>query len=114
MLQVADSDYPYTSGDAGVQGTCSESGMTKLITVTNYYTLTSEASMASYVLATGTCAVSTLQPTHTRARRQVSLNKRPSPPCGGFSAPHLTAQHDQAPCPSPWTPRSGAPTRAAW
>jgi len=55
--QVGESDYPYTSGAAGVVPACSQSGMTKLITVSNYYTLTSESSMASHALSTGPISV---------------------------------------------------------
>ena len=41
---VSEEDYPYTSGTAGVTGTCDTSldSMTKLITVDNYYTLATE------------------------------------------------------------------------
>jgi C1A family cysteine protease len=56
---VAESDYPYTSGTAGVSGTCDSKLETysKLVTVTDYYTLRTESSMASYALATGPIAI---------------------------------------------------------
>lgn len=57
--QVGESDYPYTSGAAGVVPACDAGlgGMQKLVTVRGYYTLTSEASMASHALSTGPIAV---------------------------------------------------------
>jgi len=56
---VAESDYPYTSGTAGASGTCDSKfeTYTKLVTVTDYYTLRTETSMASYALATGPIAI---------------------------------------------------------
>ena len=55
---VSEDDYPYTSGSAGVTGTCTlSSSMEKLVTVTNYYQLSSESSMAAHALSTGPIAI---------------------------------------------------------
>jgi len=55
---VQETDYPYTSGTSGSTGTCSTSSTTdKVLTVSNYYTLSGESSMASHVVKTGPVAI---------------------------------------------------------
>ena len=55
---VSESDYPYTSGTAGISGTCNTQNLSdKLITVTNYYQLHGETSMAAHCATTGPIAI---------------------------------------------------------
>jgi len=55
---VAESDYPYTSGAAGVTGSCQTQNLSdKLITVTNYYQLHGESSMTAHTATTGPIAI---------------------------------------------------------
>jgi len=51
-----DADYPYTSY-YGKTGTCSSTASKNVVTVSAYYTLKTESSMASYVQATGPLSV---------------------------------------------------------
>lgn len=54
---VQETDYPYSSG-SGTTGTCDSSSITDpVVTVTNYYTLSSESDMASHVVSTGPLAI---------------------------------------------------------
>jgi C1A family cysteine protease len=59
-LELA-SDYPYTSGTAGVTGTCKASSSKAVIKTTGYYTVSSssrgESDMASYVGSKGPLSV---------------------------------------------------------
>jgi len=56
-----ESDYPYTSGAAGVTGTCKASSSKYVVKVTSYHTVSSssagESKMASYVGSTGPLSV---------------------------------------------------------
>eukprot|EP01035_Chromulina_nebulosa_P018338 gene18338-24029_t len=51
-----EADYPYTSY-YGTTGTCSSSSSKSVVTVSNYYTLTTEDSIASYVQSSGPVSI---------------------------------------------------------
>jgi len=53
----ANSDYPYTSGAAGVTGTCSSQANKFLIGVSGYTTISGEGNMAAYMQSTGPLSV---------------------------------------------------------
>lgn len=52
-----EADYPYTSGTAGVTGTCKSTESKMKVSLTGYSTIKSESSMASYVQSTGPLSV---------------------------------------------------------
>mmetsp|Transcript_81175 Transcript_81175/g.161929 ORF Transcript_81175/g.161929 Transcript_81175/m.161929 type:complete len:267 (-) Transcript_81175:78-878(-) len=56
-----DADYPYTSGTAGVTGSCKADAVENVVKITGYHTVSSSASgestMASYVGATGPLSI---------------------------------------------------------
>jgi Papain family cysteine protease len=52
-----DAVYPYTSGSAGVTGTCVSSASKMVIRLTGYTKVTGESAMASYVLGTGPLSI---------------------------------------------------------
>jgi len=56
-----DSSYPYTSGKVGITGSCTASSKLYVVTITGYTTVSSsasgEATMASYVAATGPLSI---------------------------------------------------------
>jgi C1A family cysteine protease len=52
-----DAVYPYTSGSAGVTGTCASSTSKMVIRLTGYTKVTGESAMASYVLGTGPLSI---------------------------------------------------------
>jgi hypothetical protein len=54
---VQESDYPYTSGTTAQTGSCTGDLSDKVLTVSNYYTLSGESSMAAHMTATGPIAI---------------------------------------------------------
>jgi len=54
--QALESQYPYTSGAAGVTGTCKDNG-SRAVTVNGYTKIAKEADMASYVQKTGPLSI---------------------------------------------------------
>lgn len=52
-----DADYPYTSGTAGVTGTCTVDYNKAKIAVKSFTTISGETNMANYVLSTGPLSV---------------------------------------------------------